>query len=118
MTMYHAELANGRWNEFSFDVQMANVGSEVERTIKWKTKGNIEESKAALFRALELIDLTRLDPKNRHGLRELCRMRELLCDTYFGENVWKQTDEQWQKYFMYFAWCAAYERSQARVKTN
>jgi hypothetical protein len=31
----HKELAAGRWLEFSFMEQMANIGSEVERAIKW-----------------------------------------------------------------------------------
>jgi hypothetical protein len=39
----HRGLAEGRWAEFSFVEQMANVGSEVER---------------AFERSLELLDLT------------------------------------------------------------
>lgn len=117
MTILHRGATQESWNRMSLVIQMANIGSEVERTIRGKYKGDADECRFALFRALDLIDLTRQDSKNRRQLKELCRMRELLCDTYFGDNVWNQTDEQWQKYFMYFAWCAAYERSLARNKS-
>lgn len=36
--MIHKELAEGRWEEFSLADQMANVGSEVFRSINWKKK--------------------------------------------------------------------------------
>ena len=38
--MEHQQLAAGRWRELSFFEQMANIGSETERSIKWKNKGN------------------------------------------------------------------------------
>jgi len=37
MNIQHKELAAGRWNKLSFVEQMANVGSEVERTINWRS---------------------------------------------------------------------------------
>jgi hypothetical protein len=69
MSHQHRELAAGRWNLLSFAEQMANVGSEVERTISWKNRGRAEISGRAFERALELIDLTVADPKNRVRLR-------------------------------------------------
>ena len=35
---YHKQLALGKWNKLSFFEQMANIGSEVERTINWRYK--------------------------------------------------------------------------------
>jgi len=58
---YHKELADGRWQELSFVQQMANVGSELERAIKWKNKNKPERSQLAFFRALELMDFTITD---------------------------------------------------------
>ena len=60
----HKGLAAGRWNELTFDEQMANTGSEVGRAIKWRKKGDAEYSRLAYERALELMDLTLADPKN------------------------------------------------------
>jgi len=43
--------------------QMANLGSEVFRTINWRKKGSEDDSQRAFFRALELLDLTIADKK-------------------------------------------------------
>jgi hypothetical protein len=40
---------------------MANTGSEVERALSWKQRGNAEFSTRAIERALELLDLTIAD---------------------------------------------------------
>jgi len=52
MEYQHKNLASGGWQKLSFFEQMANIGSEVERTIKWKNKGNAEYSRLAFGRAL------------------------------------------------------------------
>ena len=69
MSYQHKELAAGRWTAFSLMEQMANVGSEVERAISWKDKGNPDYSRQAFYRALELMELTIADEKNKNGLR-------------------------------------------------
>ncbi len=104
MSYQHQQLAEGRWWEFSFITQLANIGSEVERTIKWKNKNNPEFFQRALYRMLELIDLTVADPKNHQRLKELLRARELLIDYLIYDNQYHSTDLQWQKYFYYFTY--------------
>lgn len=106
---YHPELAAGRWEEFSFAMQMANVGSEIERAIKWKNKDRLERSQSAFFRALELIDFTIADNKNKSRLGEICRVREVMVDYFFADNRYRSTDESWQKYFRAFNWMANLE---------
>jgi len=103
--LHHKNLTEEKWFGLSLAEQMANIGSEVERTIIWKNKKNIEYSQLAFERALELIDITRLDPKNKLKLRELCRMREILVDWHF-DNEYQSTDESWQKYFYAFNYLA------------
>jgi hypothetical protein len=107
--VYHKNLDTDKWFNKSLAEQMANVGSEVERTIIWKNKNNPEYSRMAFERMLELIDVTRLDPKNRHRLRELGRMREMLADWFF-DNQYKSTDQSWQKYFYAFNFLARSKR--------
>jgi len=102
MNYQHKELANGKWFEMTLAQQMANVGSEVERAIGWKEKGNEEYSRMALERFIELMILTIDDSKNAHGLKELCRVKELFLDFIIGNNQYFQTKEQWQKYFLAF----------------
>lgn len=104
MEYQHKNLAQGKWEKLSFWEQMANIGSEVERTISWKEKGNQEYSRMAFERALELIELTVDDPKNKKGgrLKELLRTREAMIDHFCFDNEYKTTDEIWRNYFFAF----------------
>jgi len=106
MNIQHKELAAGRWFELSFVEQMANIGSEVERAIKWRQKNNKDYSQAAFERALELLDLTIADKKMIKRLKELTRLREALADYFAFNNSYKSTDESWQKYFLAFNYAA------------
>ncbi len=99
MSHQHKDLAEGRWNTLSFAEQMANIGSEIERTISWKKKGHPEISGRAFERALELIDLTIADAKNRSRLKELLRVREAISDHFYFDNFYQSTPESWQRYF-------------------
>jgi hypothetical protein len=106
----HKDLANGRWFELSLIEQLGNVGSEVERTIQWKRKGNMEQSLAACERALELLYLTIEDPKNKGRLKEVVRVRAMFADCYMGINEFGFTDDFWQKYFYDLSYAAAVAR--------
>ena len=105
MNYQHQQLAGGKWFELSLMDQAANIGSEVERTILWREK-NREYSQKAFERALELLDLTISDHKNKTRLKELVRLREVLADYFFFDNEYKSTDELWRKYFFAFNWAA------------
>lgn len=114
MGHFHEELANGRWHQLSLVTQLANVGSEVERAIKWKNLQNQENFQRAFERMLELIDLTVADPKNRTRLKEVLRAREMLVDYLMYDNIYHSTDEQWRKYFYPFAILSNKQRALAR----
>jgi hypothetical protein len=108
MSIQHGELAAGRWWELSIAEQLGNVGSEVGRSIRWSSR-NPELARAALARALELIDLTLDDPRHRRSvarLREIARAREVLVDFLAGSNVYSSTAASIQKYFDWFALAA------------
>lgn len=102
MKKLHKDLDNSRWYKISFYEQMANVGSEVERAINWKKKNNNEYCQLAIWRMLELLDLTRLDPKNKNRLKELSRLREVLLDYLWGENIHQSKERQTKNYFYLF----------------
>ncbi|MBY9002311.1 MAG: hypothetical protein KGD64_15430 [Candidatus Heimdallarchaeota archaeon] len=101
MNYVHGDLAKGRWNKFSLVEQMSNVGSEIFRTISWREK-NKNNSEAAFFRALELLIFTLQDPKNKGGVKEIARVKEMLVDWYLGSRNYISTDEEWMKYFNQF----------------
>ncbi|MDD5489442.1 MAG: hypothetical protein PHP25_02060, partial [Candidatus Moranbacteria bacterium] len=92
MNIEHKNLTSGRWSQLSFVDQMANIGSEVERTIKWKEKNNADYSQKAFERALELLDLSLEDKKNRKRLKEIARTREALADHFAFENIYQSSD--------------------------
>lgn len=107
----HRGLTPERWFAFSRLEQLANVGTDVERIIFWRDKENIEYSMKAFERALELLDLTIADPKNRKGLKELVRVREALVDYFMYDNsTYRTSDEFWHKYFWDFGYAAARQR--------
>jgi len=105
---YQTEKFKNRWRKLSFFEQMANVGSEIQRTINWRER-NLQYSKLAFERALELIDLTISDEKNhtRGRLKELLRARELLIDYFCFDNICKSNDKIWQNYFFAFNYAAS-----------
>ncbi len=106
----HENLSIEKWQSLSMIDQLANIGSEVIRTINWKKQNNDELSKAAFFRALELIDLTIQDPKNRKRLKEVVRTREALVDHFMYDNEYQTTDEIWYNYFFNFNYASAMQR--------
>ena len=110
MTYQHQELAAGRWNELTFFEQMSNVGAEIGRTITWKAKSMPDYSARAFERALELLDLTIKDGKNRKRARELLRVREALADHFVFDNSYQSTDDSWQRYFYPFQFAARANR--------
>lgn len=99
---YHKTLAAGRWYELSLFEQMGNIGSEISRAKNWynKDKTHFEN---AVFRALELIDLTLADPRWRQRLKEIARVREVVCDAYLGGKEYGSTFENLLPYFDQFA---------------
>lgn len=106
----HKTLAGGRWFELSIAEQLANVGCDIDRAIRWRDKGDLNYSRSAFERALELLQFTIADPKNKKRLKELCRAKEALIDYFVYDNQYCSTDEAWQKYFFNFNYMAALEK--------
>ena len=106
MNYQHKELAQGKWFKLTLEEQLANIGSEVFRTINWKKKNNQEYSQRAFDRCLELLDLSLADRKNSSRLKELARLRETLADYFVFDNEFASSDIIWQKYFLAFNYAA------------
>jgi hypothetical protein len=106
----HPTLAAGRWQTFSLVEQLANVGSEVERALNWSAKNNQEYSRLAIDRALELLSLTIADPRHRHRLKEITRLKEALLDYFLGDNEFGSTEKSWRNYFYGFAYASSLKK--------
>ena len=70
----HQTQASGGWHQRSLLDQLANVGSEVGRTLKWKGRR-----------------------------KELTRARTLLCDAMDGGREYGTTLEDLDRYFLAYA---------------
>ena len=102
----HKELAQGKWAEMPFALQMGNLGSEVSRSLKWFQK-NENRFRVSFERALEPFDLTIEAARDdefgsRSGkLKEVCRAREEFCD-YFMGNSWGTDGAKMMRYYDQF----------------
>ena len=104
----HRDLAGGRWWTLSLAEQLGNVGSEVSRASRWRSR-NPDTARLAFHRALELFDLTLADPRLRESparLREVARAREVVADFFGGSNQYHSTAASLQKYLDQFALAA------------
>ncbi|MBI4430915.1 MAG: hypothetical protein HY587_04290 [Candidatus Omnitrophica bacterium] len=99
MSVQHKDLASGRWGEMPLCEQLANIGSEVSRALNWRKKGNEEYSKQAVFRALELFDLSLSSARSFPRLKEFARLREAVVDYFLGTNQFSSSETLWRKYF-------------------
>ncbi len=110
MAVIHKDLASGRWFSMTAMEQLGNIGSEVERSLKWHKSGHIENRDQAIARMLDLIDITVQDPKWKNRLKELLRTREVLCDYFYGDNIYSVSPELFQKDFLYYGIAARASR--------
>lgn len=106
----HKDLTEERWYQCSIVEQMANIGCDVDRAIRWRNKGELEDSRCAFDRALELLEYTITDPKNRKRWSELCPLKEILIDYFVHDNKHNSTDEWFQNYFFNFNYMYALQK--------
>ena len=106
--LFHKELASGKWFKLSLAEQLANIGSEVSRANRWQSKDE-KLFQGAIYRALELFDLTMEDIRWHGRLREIARVREIFCDAVFGGREYKSSFQDIIRYFDQFAFAARKE---------
>ncbi len=97
--------------------QLGNTGSEVSRALRARARGHTDRERSALHRFLELIDMTIADPRLRGRRRELCRVREIVCDYFVGENTYGSTPESLDRYFLPYAVASRRQAAGAAEKT-
>lgn len=77
--LHFHQFSTNDWFSKSRDFQILNICSELQRAQNWIQKNRQDLVNTCYDRALELIDLTREDPRWRGVLRELSRAREFLA---------------------------------------
>lgn len=87
------------WYEMPVTLQISNIGSEVGRAIRYKNKDNQQRMIMFCEKAIEFLQLSISDPKNKHRKQEFEFCIEELKDYFMGENVYQTTDEMLKKYY-------------------
>ena len=91
-----------KWFGMTIQDQIGNIGSEVNRAIRWEKKGDLKRAQDFCKKAKELLQITMEDPKNRHRIGELFNAMSELEDRFFGDNIYQTTDEMLRKYYDVF----------------
>lgn len=100
----HPQLSSGRWASLSLAEQLANVGSEVERSIRAHESGRPERFTPALDRALELFDLTARDARwSGPRRKEILRARGEFVRLFFDAPPAPDQVSGLRRYFLAFA---------------
>lgn len=84
------------WIKLNLEQQLGNIGSEFHRWVKTDSEKSFEE-------VLALLDLTIGDPRWRTQLKELTRLREVICDAATGSKMYLADPSALEQYFLSFA---------------
>ncbi len=103
MNYQHSISASGRWFQLSFAEQFANIGGEIERYNLAQKRQDNQAAQLAFYRSLDLINLSRQDPKHKHRNKEIGRFKELWCDTALNLGIYNTPIKFFQDYCMLFA---------------
>jgi len=102
MAFLHKEAAAGRWQKFSLEEQLANIGSEISRAKNWQNRDK-KIFWGAVERALGLFNLTLSDKRWKGRSREIVLTKELFSDAVLGGKEYKTSLADLEKYFFNFA---------------
>jgi len=92
-----------RWHTLSLAAQMGNIASELSRAYHFEKKNDDACRENSFMRAFELIDLTISDQRYLKKLKELTRLREVICNWYSRSNTYDVSPESIQKYCIDFS---------------
>ena len=87
-------------------VQISNVGSEVNRALRWRKAGNRQREIAFCEKAIEFLNIMKQDPKNKHRIGEIDACIEELKDFFLGSNEYNTTEETLIRYYDAFLYQA------------
>jgi len=96
-------ITQEKWQKFSLEQQMANIGSEVTRAVNLKEKNNKELSESSAWRVLEMIDSTLSDTRWKGRLKEVFLLRDVFCDYIFNHGNFSVSGNNLKEYFLPFA---------------
>ena len=89
---------NVSWYSMPVNVQIANIGSEVGRALRWKDR---DPQKAENFcrKAISFWEIVKSDPKNRFRVKEFQAAIDELEDFFLGENLYQTSEQVLRHYY-------------------
>jgi hypothetical protein len=106
-------MDRSRWAKFSTIEQMANIGSEVGRSINAYRRGDGVSFEADLDRALDLFSATAelLAAQHSRRIREVLRVRDQFLQLFYGSPEDFRDASKLEEYFIQFGVAARALRS-------
>lgn len=111
MNVIHQDLAQGRWQAMPLIEQMAHIGSEVHRALNWRKKNKNAMCQKAVYRALDLLQLSLQSQQRSTSYKEIARVREAVVDYFLGDNIYGSSEKSWRKYFDHFNHAVAIKKN-------
>ena len=88
-----------RWFSMPVAEQISNVGSEVNRAIKWKNRNDVAKAENFCKKAIEFLQIMMRDPKNQGRVGELREAVTELEDCFLGDNEYQTTAQTLTRYY-------------------
>ena len=105
-----------RWYSMPVGEQLLNVGSEVHRALRWKSKNDDVKASNFCGKAIEFLSVIKDDPKNSKRVHELEACITELEDYFYGENLYNTTAETLIRY--YDSFLGVYEKAMSQMQEN
>ncbi len=96
-------MDKSRWLKLSRTQQLGNIGSEIARARHWETRNDLVNREKSLERSLELLDLTLDDKRWKFGLKEIARLREIICAWFCNQTFFDISPKELEDYCISFA---------------
>ena len=88
-----------KWFEMPLEVQMGNIGSEVNRAIRCRQNNEPEKAARYCKKAIEFLEIIKKDPKNVHRQKEFDEAILELEDHFLGQNLFNTSDKTIRRYY-------------------
>lgn len=96
-------MDKSKWLKLSPTQQLGNIGSEIARANYWETHNDPANRERALERSLELLELTLDDQRWKSGLKEIARLREVICAWLYHQTFFDISLKELEDYCISFA---------------
>ena len=88
-----------KWFSMPLGVQISNVGSEVNRAIRYRNKNDRQKAENFCDKAVEFLEIMKRDPKNTARINEFNAAIDELNDYFKGNNTYQTTDRVLTRYY-------------------